>query len=478
MLKINYKKYKLSILYLSGFIVLTLFVYLVFPFFFNYEQYQKILEKKIYKDFKLKISIQDKIQYRFLPSPRLKITKIYLNDFVNKKEKIAEIDKIVLRIPFKKLISVESVDFAKLEIYNAKIKIDLNQFNNYFSFFSQKFKSKQIEMLDSKIEFYEGNKYISSINDLTINYDSNNLFDEMKLNGNFLGDNILLNLKNKKDINEPVRILKLKLSNFGLVTRLLLAGAPDKQDNYPGNLLINLPNNKISFDFFYKDKIFQIPKGDIKNNFFNGEIAGNLTFFPFFKADLDIDLKSLNFRKIYNSIANLDIEEQGNILNISKKINGNFSVNASRVYSTSKIIRSFESNLELINGDIIFHKLLLDLGKIGASDIIGTISNGSKSNIFRFKQNIYVDDLKFFNNKFNIVNTNKNYEPKSIFISGILNLKKFQLRINEIFSDKKIDSEEKNFIEQNFNVMLFNQGYTTLFNHRNQKEFFKLVFDN
>ena len=101
-------------------------------------------------------------------------------------------------------------------------------------------------------------------------------------------------------------------------------------------------------------------------------------------------------------------------MKVLKKINGNLNFSAENIYSKSKLLNSLESELELFDGNIIFHRLLLDFGDLGASDLIGEINNRTKNSIFKFQKNVFIDDIKKFNKKFEIKN-NTNENPNKEF---------------------------------------------------------------
>ena len=65
----------------------------------------------------------------------------------------------------------------------------------------------------------------------------------------------------------------------------------------------------------------------------------------------------------------------------------------------------------------------------------GKIINDKKFSNFKFENNIFIDNLKRFHNKFGIYG--KDSIPYNLFISGNFDLVNFILRINEIFDDKK-----------------------------------------
>ena len=118
-------------------------------------------------------------------------------------------------------------------------------------------------------------------------------------------------------------------------------------------------------------------------------------------------------------------------------------------------------------------QFLINLGKLGAADILGVINNDKKFSHFKFESNIFVDNQKKFLSKFGIYN--KKNIPSNLFISGNFDLDNIRISLYEISDDKKLSSEDINYIEKEFNNLMFEDGYKSLFHFPNFKEFIKSV---
>ena len=195
-----------------------------------------------------------------------------------------------------------------------------------------------------------------------------------------------------------------------------------------------------------------------------------INFFPFFTFNLNCDLNGMNFTKFHSFFTSLDTK---NLFKISKKINGQLNLSNRKLYSKYNLVKSFESRLKFVNGDVIIDQFLINMGKIGAADITGIIENNKKFTNLKFEKNIFIDNPKFFYNKFGIYN--KEVNPKDLFIDGILNLVNLNLRIGEISFDEKLKEEDVTYIEKEFNEILLENGYVSLFNFPNLKEFVKVI---
>ena len=183
---------------------------------------------------------------------------------------------------------------------------------------------------------------------------------------------------------------------------------------------------------------------------------------------------SLNMiNKLYNFIVGLDDQRKENLFRVNNKINGKLHLSANKVYSKYDLVNSFESRLRFVNGNISIDQLVLSLGKLGAADVSGFIKNDKKYTNLKFENNIYLDNLKRFYNKFGIFNKSK--IPFNLFISGNLDLIKLNMRLAEISGEKKFNDEDIEYIEQEFNNIVLEEGYASLFNFLKLKEFFKLI---
>jgi len=186
-----------------------------------------------------------------------------------------------------------------------------------------------------------------------------------------------------------------------------------------------------------------------------------------------VELNSINFNSFHSSLIDLDERNKKNLFKINEKINGQLNLSADKIFSKRTLIDSFESRIKFTNGNILIDQLLLNLGKLGAADITGIIKNNKKFSNFKFENNIFVDNLKRFYNKFGIFN--KQNTSSNLFISGNFDLVNLRLRLNEISNDKKFKDEDVTYFEKEFNDLVLEDGYASLFNFLKLKEFVRLI---
>jgi len=210
-----------------------------------------------------------------------------------------------------------------------------------------------------------------------------------------------------------------------------------------GNVSFKKGKNRLTSIFDYKDDQIIFKQANLRNVFLDGKFNGEVKFLPYFNFNLNVDLNSVNFNSLLSSLIALDEKNKKNLFKVNKKINGQLNLSADKIFSKRTLIDSFESRIKFINGNILIEQLLLNLGKLGATDITGVIKNNKKFSNFKFENNIFFDNLKRFYNRFGIFN--KQNISSNLFISGNFDLVNLRLRLDEISNDKKFKHEKNNF---------------------------------
>ena len=170
---------------------------------------------------------------------------------------------------------------------------------------------------------------------------------------------------------------------------------------------------------------------------------------------------------------NFDKNAQKSLFNIDKKINGKLNLSSEKIYSNYNLIKSLESRLKFYNGNVSIEQLLLNFGNLGAADMLGTIRSDKKFTNFKFESNIFVDNEKKFLSKFGIYN--KKNLPTNLFVSGNFDLEKIKMSFYELSGNEKLNSDDINYIEKEFNDLMLEDGYGKLFHFAKFKEFIKLI---
>ena len=469
-LKIIYlKKDNYIPFYGVSFIIFAALIYLSIPMFFNFDKSR--LENTICRGFNMECSIQGKVRYSFLPTPKIKIKDLIIQDFVDKKNTLGKIDNVTVKLSFYNLYNKNKFNFTKIELRNAEINLNLRKLKEHKNFLKQKFNSKPINLKKGKINFFDGEKDIATIRDVNFKYRTRENIDEITLKGDFLNDYIYINLKNKEKENNLSTVFKLKFLDTN--TKIDIFNLDSDKNAISGNISFKKGKNRLTSIFDYKDDQIILKQANLRNVFLDGKLNGEIKFLPYFNFHLNMDLDSVNFNSLHSSLISLDEKNKKNLFKVNEKINGQLNLSADKIFSKRTLIDSFESRIKFVNGNISIEQLLLNMGKLGAADVTGIIKNNKKVSNFIFENNIFVDNLKRFYNKFGIFN--KQNISTNLFISGNFDLANLRLRLNEISEDEKFKDEDVAYIERTFNELVLEDGYASLFNFLRLKEFLKLI---
>ena len=105
------------------------FLYLAMPTFYNYDKSK--IESIICKNNNIECLIKGDVNYRFYPTPRVKIKNLTINGFLEKKHTLITVEDVSIKLSFKNLLVKEKHKFTKIELNNFKTNLDL-KLNSYF----------------------------------------------------------------------------------------------------------------------------------------------------------------------------------------------------------------------------------------------------------------------------------------------------------------------------------------------------------
>ena len=469
--KISLFSSKFLLIHLPASIIFFGLLYLVIPTFYNYDKSN--IENIVCKRQNIECSIRGEVNYSFFPTPRIKIKDVIIKDFYEKKNTLIKAEHTVIKLSIKNLLAKEKHKFKNIELNNFEINFDLKNLKKYKNIFKNKTNLIPVVFAKGQIVFLNEKDYVAIIKDTNLNLILGEYSKEAELKGKFLNDNIYISLNSNKVDNKSFTDVILKMSDFNLLTKANFSNSEKDENIINGNILIKKDKHRLTGVFDYKDNEITINKSNLKNIFLDGKLEGKIKFLPFFDFDLDLNLNNINFTKLYNYFLAQDEREQKNLFKINKKINGKLSLSSDKIYSSYNLVKSFESRIKFNNGDILVEQFLINLGKLGAADILGTINNDEKFTNFKYESNIFVDNQKKFLSKFGIYNKKK--IASNLFISGNFDLKNTKISFYEISSDAKLIDDDVNFIEKEFNDFMLDDGYESLFRFPKFKEFVKSI---
>ena len=469
--KTNLTNYKYVPIYFVVFVIFMGFVYVVIPKFYSYDKSK--IAKTVCINQNVECLIKGKVYYSFYPTPRIKIKDLIINDLFEKKDTLMTVKNTVIKLSIKNLLVKEKHKFKKIKFNNFEINLNSKNFKEYKNIFIKKINLIPITFAKGQIIFFDGKNYVATINNANLYLKFMQDSIDAKLKGKFLNDDIYVNLNSKVVDSKSFTDIILKMSNINFLTKVNFINSEKDKNIRNGNLLIKKGKNRITAVFDYKDNELVINKSNLRNTFLDGKLEGKITFLPYFNFNLDINLDSINFTKLYNYLLALDAKKQKNLFKINNKINGKFSLSSDKIYSSYNLVKSIESRVKFNNGNILIEQFLINLGKLGASDLLGTINNDKKFTNFRFESNIFIDNQKKFLSKFGIFN--KKDLPSNFFVSGNFDLENLRASFYEVSGSEKLSNDDINFIEQEFNDFMLEDGLESLFLFPKFKKFIKSI---
>ena len=461
------KKLKYSSFYLLGFFIFAIFTYLSLPFFYTFNKSN--IQSALCQKTKLKCIIESNISYSFFPSPRIKFDNFLIKDIVNNNKNLVKITNVEVMIPIFNLHNKNQFRFDKVKFKNSIIDFNLENLKEYKKFFNKELYSNKITFKGGSINFLDGKKFVTSVKKINLKYVKTKNKTKAVFKGKIIDENIYVNYKENRNKKKKPKTFIFKLDKLGFLAKINMFG----NQLETGNASIKQGKNKISALFDYKDNKIFIKHSNLRTAFLDGKSDGEIILLPYFDFNLNFNLNSVNFNKLVASLISLSKEEKRKLFRINKKINGTANISINKIFSRQTLIHALESELRFINGNIILERALLDLGKIGAADLSGSVKNGKNFSNFQFDSNIFVDNLKKLFSKFGIYNEKK--IPYSLFVSGNFDLQNLLLRINEITGEEKFKEADLSYIQREFNQILLENGYESLFNFKNVKTFFKSI---
>ena len=197
-------------------------------------------------------------------------------------------------------MSLKTLEFDSVEFINAVINIKTSEINNFKNYLNNTAHEKPIQLKKSKINLLDKTNLLFSIDLKKLRISGKDLFNKLDLKGRIFNTKIKINYQNKNFDKNPVKNVAISFPEIGLNVKLNIN--PDKKNNEItyGRSSVIFPNNQIYFDYILNNKILNISSSRFINNYFKGQLFGDLFLFPFLSFDLKLDVNLLKFKNILN----------------------------------------------------------------------------------------------------------------------------------------------------------------------------------
>ena len=481
MIRLNQPGLKSFVSYVFSFTFLTLFIYLGIPFFFDYKSNQSDLEKKIFENFGLNLSFTTKAKYNIFPSPRLNIKNVEILSFSERSNNVGSAKKVILKIPFKKLVSLKTLNFDSAELINADINIKTSEINNFNNYLNNRTHEKPIQLTKSKINLLDKTNLLFNINLRKLRISGKNLFNKLDFQGRVFNTKIKINYQNKNFDKNPLKNIAVSFPEIGLNLKLNINTDKKNNETIYGRATVFFPNNQIYFDYILNNKILNISSSKLINNYFKGQLLGDIFLFPFSIFDLKLEVSLLKFKNILNSKFIKNSKFLSQLIPLNNKFNGKININIDKITSSSNIINSGNANLEFRNEVLIVKEIKLVINKIGNIKLMGKILQQKKKKIFVFNTKINLDNSKIFYSRFLIPKkSRKDLIP--INLLGKIDLESHEIKLDKIYFENGLDQEELDenellFLQEKINEIFSQNSLNNILKYSNLRKIIQSFFN-
>jgi len=435
MIKLKQPEFRSFLTYIFSFIILTLLIYLSIPFFFNYENFKPKIEKKLFFNFGLNLKFTDKIQYNFFPSPRLNIYKVEILNFPEGSNKIGLVKKIILKVPFKKLVNIKKIDFDSVELIDASINVKTSEINNFKNYLNNLSDNKPIYIKKSRINILDKDNLLLTIGIDKLDLSNKGLFTKANLKGQIFNTKVKINYQLKNTEKKPTSNITLSIPKIGLSIKSSINVDEKNKKILNGRTNISFPNNKFYLDYVYKENSISILNSNLTNNYFKGQMFGDLNLHPFLIFNINSDVGLLKFNNILKSdfVKNKLLAA---FIPFNQKINGKLNINIKEIKSSSNIINSGKVNLEFRNGIMIINAINLEVNKMGKIKLVGKILQQKKKKLFFFDTNIVIENYKIFYSRF-LIPKRKRVNFRPINLLGKIDLETLEISLDKVYIENE-----------------------------------------
>ena len=438
--------------YLFGLFIVSIFLFLITPSFFNYEKKSENFKRHLIKYYDIEISKYEGLEYQLFPLPNFEFTNLSIKFDTSP----VELNVKKLKI-YPKLLSIyndKNFQSNKIVFKNSEIILKTSDFNFFIKkVFTQK---NKIYLKDLNIKIYDKINLLASLNNIKF---TNFGFKKNIVEGDILGKEFRIK------INKSLNNINFKLNKSGINFNINLEKNSDK-NSLNGVFKSKILSTNLKFDFNYDQKSLNIYNSFFRSKNLSFKNNSSITFEPFLDSNSNFKIEDIDV-KIFNK---LNLEKLLIHKNILKKINSKNKVNFNSKKFSYNLIDKLDLKFDLVYGRLNYSKIFF------LSD-----------NIFKCKGSINLLDefpLLFFDcminskskrdllKKFDI-NIKKNNKLFNLSVKGNLSVINNKINFKEISMNNnyKASNTDLNYFKEKFENILFEDNFIKIFNLKKIKEF-------
>ena len=440
-------------------LIFLLLLYFTIPTFYNYEEFEKEIQKKVSKEFKLNIKNISGITYLMIPAPHFLIEECDLYFSNDPEEKILTAKHLKINLYSKNLHKKEKIKLKNIYINKVDLDIKFQDIKNFYNHLKYNI-TKPIYFNNSNFFFRDQKNEIILISKIQkFKYFFNLKNKEKKLNifGNLFGSNF--NYSWEKNFSNPyISISSLRFKN----PNIYISNKFDKKDNNFTNAKTNIRFLKNYFDLDYKfNKNNILFKSNTKNIINHSKLTGDVKLDPFF-FDLNLILSGIKIETVLNYLFShlYKVNKTSHI-----NFNGNLKINLNEI--NNRLFENLILNINFFEKKINLSNTSLNLKKMGKINFSDPFIYEKNQKIFlRSKIKFEVNDQQELFRKFLIARQNR------------VDLNKIYFELEYNIDDGNYFLSNINFDEkENSDVVFYQVNNIQQLNNLISKEFKKVTLD-
>ncbi len=438
--------------YVIAIFLVSIFLFLLIPNFFNYEKKLNIVKDYLINTYGLEIYNYDSVEYVPFPSPKLSIKNI--NFKIKDKPIFLKTRDLNIFLNIKNIYDYKNFGAKKISLNDNNIDLQISEIKEIFNHFKE-LKSK-FEIKRLNLSFKNKDNSILELKKINL---QNYGFHKNKINGEVFKKKFRINF-DKKGEN-----IKFKILDTGIEADLSFF---TKIDSSPtsGKAKVNLLDNYFKLNFFFQNNKINITDSNLRNKDLSISFNTLITLKPFFEIKSDMIIDKIDKELIFN----LNLENLLNQKDIIKKLNSSNTINYTQKFLWNNLIENHILKLDLAHGRLIFlNKLIIPGGRLECKGDSILVDEYPRLN---FDCNFIIVNSKQFFKKFSVVNNKKKY-IQNISVIGSMNIFNKKINFKKIEVDKTYSAKEEDlrYFKETFERILFKENFLNIFKKEKIKEF-------
>ncbi len=430
-------------------LIFILSLYFTIPTFYNYENFDKEIQKKVHKDFKLNLKNISGITYLMVPAPHFLIEECDVYFSNDSDEKVLKAKYLKINIFSKNLHKKEKIELKNISINKVDLDLQTLDIKNFYKHLKYNI-TKPIYFNNSNFFLRDNNNkiiLISKIKKFRYFFDLQNKEKKLNINGNLFGSKFNFNWE--KNFSNPYiskSIIKTKNPNIDISNKF------NRGDENFINAKTNIRFLRNFLDLDYKFNKNNIEFLNNKNKKINhSRLIGNVNLNPFF-FDLNLVLSGIEIEDVLNSVFS-HLYKTNKTSNIN--FNGNLKINLNEI--NNRLFENLILNISFMEQKISLSDSSLNLKKIGKI-------NFSDPLIYERGQNIFIKSkIKF------------DIDDQQELYSRFLVPRQNRIDLNKVFFEIEYNIDDGNYFLSNINFKENQTSEPTFYEINNIQQLSNLI---